>query len=208
VTADYDPDRDYTRYRTWDWVENPGGNSENARTDSPLVRARILSAVEESLAGRDFLRTGSDPDFLVNYHLSIDEKMDTETVDTYYDQQYDMHLKTREKVEETVVYEWEEGTLILDILDPEAKGRPGTDRAQPHPRGAAEASPEGRGPDDREVPSLLSSGPGGPVTTAGWRDGRPGPMTGAWSSAGSSPWPFSPTSSGSSSPTRSTSWTG
>ena len=57
VNQDYDPDVEFSQYRTWqlrDAVQAPTGD---VRVDNPLLNKRIRQAVENHLNGRDILRT-------------------------------------------------------------------------------------------------------------------------------------------------------
>jgi hypothetical protein len=109
--------------------------------------------VDSELAARGFRKVTSDPDFLVAYHVSLDRRQSVQTLNSYYGYGpgwgYGYGSSYRPGywagAPEAYVYEYEEGTLILDIVDPENKelmwrgsaqdevhfkSTPGEDRAQ------------------------------------------------------------------------------
>ena len=110
VNYDYDTQADFTRLKSFDWHTFP-----SSAPAGELVAKHIRNAVDTQLASKGFKRVSSNPDFLIATHLSKQSRR--EVVDWGYSEgrhwsyggpRYD-------------VYEYEQGTLILDLIDAKAK---------------------------------------------------------------------------------------
>jgi hypothetical protein len=118
---DYDPDADFSRWRAYAWY--PIGSPPTGR-DSPLLHDRIVSTIERVLGEAGFVRIlNGEPDFYVNYHLSPEERLDVVTLNDVY--VGGPHMRHWEGAgwggmawTETRVEQFEEGTLIIDFVDP------------------------------------------------------------------------------------------
>ncbi len=85
--------------------------------------------MDAELAARGFRKVSSNPDFLVAYHVSLDKRRSVQTLNNYYGYGpgwgYGYGAAYRPGywagAPETYVYEYEEGTLIVDIVDPRNK---------------------------------------------------------------------------------------
>ena len=118
VNVDYDPNEDFSAYRTFTWFPREQRAQGDYRADSPLVDARIRKAVERELAARGYRKVEDrNPDFFVAFFLSVEDKIDVYTVNRgYYDYWgYGVMLP------ETRVSQYEEGTLVIDIADARKK---------------------------------------------------------------------------------------
>jgi hypothetical protein len=110
VSYDYDPQVDFTRLKTFDWHTFP-----SAAPAGELVAKHITNAIDSQLATKGFTRVSSNPDFLIAPHLGKQTKR--EVVDWGYSRQGNWGYGGRQHD----VYEYQEGTLILDFIDPKAK---------------------------------------------------------------------------------------
>ncbi|WP_319404697.1 DUF4136 domain-containing protein [uncultured Desulfosarcina sp.] len=81
VSQDYDPHADLSRYGTWQWRDPVQAATGDIRVDNPLLDKRIRHAVENHLASRNLNPSPGKPDFYLTYHLSIEQKIQS---DTYY----------------------------------------------------------------------------------------------------------------------------
>ena len=116
VSQDYDPAADFSGLRTWAWMPGPQPKTGDLRVDSPLINARVRAAVDATLAARGFVPAGdAAPDFRVGYHLSLEQKLSVQTVDTYYG--YGRHGRWGGAGTQTYVNQYDEGTLIIDVAD-------------------------------------------------------------------------------------------
>ena len=75
VNTDYNPEIDFTAYRTFDWAEGSGGGADGVVTE--LVDQRFRRSVEAELASRGMERaTSSQPDVFIGYQVTLDDRVD------------------------------------------------------------------------------------------------------------------------------------
>ena len=121
VVTDYDREANFTALKTFTWIPQPSyviGNTDAARARNDLLDKRIKNAVNNELATKGYLQESENPDFLVAYHTGLKEKVDV----TSYGYGYGPRSRYWGWGGSTVdVYQYEEGTLILDIIDAKAK---------------------------------------------------------------------------------------
>ncbi len=117
VNTDYNPEIDFTRYRTFDWAEGSGGGADARVTE--LVDQRFRRSVEAELASRGMERvTSGQPDVYIGYQVTLDDRVDYQTVNTYYGGAwgyrgvYGGAAGTR-----TTAREYTIGTLVIDLFD-------------------------------------------------------------------------------------------
>ena len=118
VEHDYDPQADFARYRSWYWL--PPSPSGDPRADNALVDARVRAAVENALAARGFTQTSTgEGDLGIGYHIAIEGKLDVRTIDHYYGYGpgWGYYGGPGRVGSETYVDQYDEGTLILDLVD-------------------------------------------------------------------------------------------
>jgi hypothetical protein len=130
VSYDYDPKAKFSGLNTYDWLDEPQKPTGDPRIDdNTILKSRVQTAVDTALAARGFRKVSSDPDFLVAYHVSLDRQQSVQTLNSYYGYSpgwgYGYGASYRPGywagAPETYVYEYEEGTLILDVVDPKSK---------------------------------------------------------------------------------------
>jgi hypothetical protein len=114
VQTDYDDEVDFAGLHTFAWIGAPSGPQQGAPPPDPLLDRRIRDAVTEQLALRGYRRVESNPDFQVAYHLVVERRID---VDTIY-RSYGRVGWRGAGWHETVVREYDQGTFLLDFLDP------------------------------------------------------------------------------------------
>jgi hypothetical protein len=141
IRTDYMPAalENMAQYRTYAVLPNPKGG--DPRVHNEIVAARVMSAVDRELTGGGYEKDLSGtPDFLIGYHAALDGKLDVTTTNEYYGYGYgDWYNSWRH---ETVVREYTEGTLILDIVD--ARSNSLVWRGQAQAEVISSASPETR----------------------------------------------------------------
>jgi hypothetical protein len=114
VSVDYDPNEDFSTYRTFTWFPRPRPATGDYRVDNPLLDQRVRAAVEQTLTARGYRKLEDRaPDFYVNYHLQIDEKIDVRTVNRGYVDRWGYYVGWPE----TQVTQYDEGSLVIDIAD-------------------------------------------------------------------------------------------
>lgn len=130
VRYDYDPKVNFTGLKTYAWLDEPKKPTGDPRIDdNAILKSRVHTAVDSALAARGFSKVETDPDFLVAYHVSLDRRQSVQTLNSYYGYGpgwgygYGSYYRPGYWTgpPETYVYEYEEGTLILDIVNPESK---------------------------------------------------------------------------------------
>jgi hypothetical protein len=130
VSTDFDPRADFTNLKTYDWISEPRKPTGDPRIDNnTILEGRIQTAVDGELSARGFTRTDAGTaDFLVAYHVSLDKQRSVQHLNDYYGYGpgwgYSYGATRRPAYyggSSTYVYEYEEGTLILDIVKPEGR---------------------------------------------------------------------------------------
>ena len=130
VSFDYDPKANFAGLKSYEWLDEPKMPTGDPRIDgNTILENRIHEAVDSAFAARGINKVTSNPDFLVAYHVSLDKQRSVQTLNSYYGYGpgwgYGYGAAYRPGywagAPETYVYEYEEGTLILDIVDPENK---------------------------------------------------------------------------------------
>jgi hypothetical protein len=128
VSSDYAPDADFGKYKTFGW---PGGDRppEDALAKNPLVAKRIEMSINNALKAKGFelMETGK-PDLVIITHAGVQEKMQvtTSSYGGYYGGYggyggYGMYDPWGYGGTQTDVSYYDEGTLIIDFVDVEAK---------------------------------------------------------------------------------------
>lgn len=118
VNVDFDPNEDFSAYRTFTWLPAPTRPSGDYRIDNPLLDKRIREAVERGLAEKGYRKVVDRyPDFYVAYRLSIEQKIDVYTVNRGYVDYWGYYASWPE----TRVSQYDEGTLVLDVADAHEK---------------------------------------------------------------------------------------
>ncbi len=121
--VDYDPGADFSAWRTYAWYPSGPATTGDLRLDSPLLHRRIVDAVDRNLEAFDFARLEQgEPDFYVNFHLSTERHLDVWTMNRVYapgprGAGWGRSGWGGAGWSETVVDEYEEGTLVIDLVD-------------------------------------------------------------------------------------------
>jgi hypothetical protein len=113
VSSHVDPGRDFTAYRTFDWGPAdalPAGDPRLER--SPFFQDHVQGAIERHMAAKGFERADATatPDVRVHFHAVIDRRIDINELD--YQSGYCSRNDCRPGMSE-----YEEGTLVIDMID-------------------------------------------------------------------------------------------
>ncbi|MFC1760837.1 DUF4136 domain-containing protein [Planctomycetota bacterium] len=113
--ADYEPDHDFSGYRSYAWFE-PNQPVLDALAGNPLLKKRFVAAVNRVLQEQGYaLSEALEADFVVNVHGTVQERMrvnDSVSVGYgYYGRYGGMSMQHVD------VSYYDEGTLIIDIID-------------------------------------------------------------------------------------------
>lgn len=112
--SDYDPSKDFSKYKTYAWfTENIEGDALAA---DPLTKKRIMGAVDKVIQARGGQLVESDPDVMVVVHAGVKERMNvTQTGGGYYGGWYGPGWGGYGGT--THVSYYDEGTLVIDFVD-------------------------------------------------------------------------------------------
>ena len=113
VSSHVDRERDFTRYRTFDWGPADALPAGDARLErDAFFQDHIQGAIERNMAARGFERAAAtgEPDVRVHFHAVIDRRLDVNRLDSQsgYCGGNDCQAG---------VSEYEEGTLVIDMID-------------------------------------------------------------------------------------------
>jgi len=115
-----DPGFDFTGYQTFFWAQPKSGMTDASfGLSNPRLDRVVRTSIEATLVDRGFVRTtDGNPDFRINYLLSIDPRTDITQLNRFYGYGSDW----------TDAYIWpnnvqvhEDGTLVIDITDDRTK---------------------------------------------------------------------------------------
>ena len=117
VQSDYDPAVDFSALRSYAWMPDPPQVSSDPLLHNSILDARIRSAVDRTLADKSIHKVEvSQADFLVNYYVNLEQKIQVDTVPAAsYGYRYGRWYGGT--ASETRVRQYEEGTLIVDVLN-------------------------------------------------------------------------------------------
>jgi hypothetical protein len=100
---------DFSEYVTYDWGGKDAFPVGDPRLDNnPFFRDYLQGAIEKRLAAKGYERAvAGPPDLLVHYHASVNQKVDA----------YESDREHGYYPPESRVVEFEQGTLVVDIVD-------------------------------------------------------------------------------------------
>jgi len=113
VRADYDTSADFSRLRTYAWLQQPSSAPRDPRINNDLLDSRVHSAVNDELHAKGYTENAESPDFRVAYHVVLKEKIAAAAFPTYYG----YGLGRWPGPADVQVATYEEGTLLLDFVD-------------------------------------------------------------------------------------------
>lgn len=121
VSTDFDNSIDFTGLSTYNWMpppEQPSAELQRELSQNTLIESRVQRAVDGQLAAKGIRKTMHDPDMLVAFHTGVQDKVNVQSWGYGYG-----WGRGRGRIgggDVTTVH-YEEGTLILDFIDPETK---------------------------------------------------------------------------------------
>ena len=112
-------------YHSYAWVSPPAGPVKDPILDSQILESRVKQAVEAEFANRGFKEVTSDqgPDFLVTYHTSNKEKVESSGASFSFGiiDAFPSGFGSVVVPVGTDVRSREEGTFMLDVIDGKTK---------------------------------------------------------------------------------------
>jgi hypothetical protein len=119
VSQDYDPSETFTDLHTFDWF--PGGRelTGDVRVDSPFIDQRVRLALIRTLVLKGYEKVADrTPDFYVNYHVSLERRLESSGINTYYGTgTYGSWGGVGIGIGSTPIREYDQGTLVIDFVD-------------------------------------------------------------------------------------------
>lgn len=117
VHTDYDENIDFSTYQTYAWLTPSGAGGSRPRHGPGSVQSlkdkRVREAVDAVLAGKGYRRVRARrADFKVRYFASVRDKVQV---------QNDEYGWGRFRHNEVSVYQYKEGSLVIDFIDPRLK---------------------------------------------------------------------------------------
>lgn len=115
VTTDYDRTADFSSMKTYGWL--PVAMRPGDPVVDSLLDARVHESADAELKARGFaIATNGAPDFQITYSAAVNRKIEARptTANTGYG-------LGRMSVITTEVTSYDEGTLVLDIVDPKSR---------------------------------------------------------------------------------------
>ena len=128
VAVDYDRERNFSGLSTFDWIPDPQTPTGDPRIDdNTLLDRRIRRAVESELMAKGFAKSAESPDFWLAYHVTLDRRQSVSTINRRYGYgpgwgwtARGEPYATRQRAD-PFVFEYDEGSLLLDVVDPEGR---------------------------------------------------------------------------------------
>ena len=128
IRSDHDSSFDFSSLRTYAWVPDARPNTGDPRVDEQFLDEHVRRSVDRVLASTGFSRIEANrADFLVNYHagveVKLDESMSSEAhgyTEGWWGPGHDVGL-TPSDAGVDYALEFDEGTLVLGVLDPATK---------------------------------------------------------------------------------------
>jgi len=115
VRSDYDRAASFTGLRTYDWQPGPKRDIGDPRIDSRLLDSSVRNAVDRELATKGYAKASSGtPDFLVDYRAVEKGKSDMVSMPRWYGSAGVFVTGPSD----TYTYHYDEGTLLVDVIDP------------------------------------------------------------------------------------------
>jgi hypothetical protein len=121
--TDYNPNANFSGLRTYRWVEKVPAENKDPQIYNAIVEGRVKTAVDRALQAKGYREVTSNPDFDVAWHASIEQKQSLRTVGTDYGWGYGWYGPGWGGMgmtsSTTYVDEWDEGTVVVGVFDPQ-----------------------------------------------------------------------------------------
>jgi len=120
-STDFDPTQDFSKYKTYRFANPSEVDPEDLLNQYPLIKKRVMAAIEEDFAAKGFqIAEEGEPDFVVILASGSKEKMSVTNTGGYgYGGWYGGYggYGGYGYGGSTYVNYYEEGTLVIDIVD-------------------------------------------------------------------------------------------
>jgi hypothetical protein len=117
VNSDYDPGADFASYSTYAWAERTDRGDDDPRVYNAITMQRVKTAVDRALGAKGYTEASGAADFYVAWHGAIEGQMSYQTINSHYGYGWGWYGGMGVGTSNTYVNEWDEGTLLVDIVD-------------------------------------------------------------------------------------------
>ncbi|WP_428353890.1 DUF4136 domain-containing protein [Methyloprofundus sp.] len=131
LSTDYDKSIDFSKFKTYRWHVDNEHNTASLKYLDHIMDKRIRSIVDQQLGAKHYAKKSEGPvDFLVNYSVVIEDRVDVRTYNNYngmypgysYRAGYGYYGRAvgvgYSTGSDTQVTHYKQGTLIIDIINP------------------------------------------------------------------------------------------
>ena len=117
--SDYDPTADFSNLTTYQWAERTPSGDDDPRVYNDITMRKVRYATDLALKDIGMREVGQNPDVLVAWHGAINGKMSLQTVSTNYGYGWGWYGPGYGGMGSSTTYvnEWNEGTLLIDIIN-------------------------------------------------------------------------------------------
>jgi hypothetical protein len=117
--SDFDPQASFSGFNTYSWADRTPTGDDDPRVYNDIVDGRIKLAADRALEAKGYRKVTDNPDFYVAWHGAIDGKMNVTTINSHYGYGWGWYGYGRMGMgaSQTYVNEWDEGTLLIDVID-------------------------------------------------------------------------------------------
>ncbi len=113
VGQDYDPQTDFSRYKSFGWTPAQSEKTAGAPGNNPFFTRRVQTAIEDFLIRNGYIEASDgNPDFLIETQLVVERKVEVDrTGDGWPGNRY-----FGDSAFDTTVEEYGDGTLVIDFF--------------------------------------------------------------------------------------------
>jgi hypothetical protein len=119
VSASFDESADFTRFRSFGFIEPLGTDRAGYQS---LVSQQLVAAAQRELEARGLERVAANPDLLVNFNASLDQRLRVTQVPTavgvggFAGHRRGLY-SAWPMYRETQIQQYTQGTLVVDVVD-------------------------------------------------------------------------------------------
>ena len=125
INNDYDPSIDFGKLKSYAWMEKPNPNEAATIAENTLLTSRIERSVDTVLQQKGLTQVPrSEANFLISQHIGVQQKLQVDTTQFGYGYGFGYGAwggPIGGYPSQTTVSQYEEGTLMLDFVNPETK---------------------------------------------------------------------------------------
>ncbi len=125
VHNDYDPEVDFATLKSFAWMEKPNPNEAPTIAENTLLTNRIERSVDAELNAKGLRKVPrAEADFLISQHIGVQQKLQVDTTQFGYGYGFGYGAwggPIGGYPSQTTVSQYEEGTLMIDFVNPENK---------------------------------------------------------------------------------------